>query len=839
MLRLFQVFFWLIISFVATAQTTEVFGKVYDARTQEPMPYVTVKFNNVLQGVITDDNGVYRIRSAEKVDSLIFNFLGYKKVSKKIRMGRYQEVNVEMEEGGISLEEVTVRAKKRKRQIDTAANYVYYRVLENKDKNRADNANTYHYQEYTKLLTSLLNPPKWFINLRIIRPFKFLFENIDYTEDSSKYVPGLMKESLAEVYYQKEPKRYKRIVSADVITGVDNESLSASTDYQMANINTYDDLFVIAGKSFQSPFSPGANIIYRYYLTDTLRQDGRTTYKLHFVAKNKEDVALKGYAWVDSATWGLKTFKFRPNEKANVNFIADYSVKQEFVYIKNQWIMQSENLQAVGSINKKRNLFSLLIQKHYERKNIEVDESLPDSVFKTPDDVVFEDSAKILARPRLEMSRFKPLTPQERNVYLFSDTLPSLRAYKQWYYTINVFTTAMFRVPNVNGPLEFGRFYQFLSRNNVEGWRIKLGMRTTRFFSDKVYFDGHVAYGTNDREFKYHGTIRVFPPSTIRKWNAFQFMYMYDMALLGQDNLLLTFDNVITVFRRRPLQRVMKQRVANVQWEKDWFNGFSSIMAFEQKTYFDIPKVFDFSRTDENTGKIICIPNYTTTEFWVDFRYSKNDQSYAAFGYRYFQKITRWPQLNFRITGGVKGFLNGQFNYLKLNAMLYQRLSWAAGYTKYTLKAGYILGTVPYPSTFVFSGSIAGFYYDRTTYNMMREFEFVGDKYISFWLDHHFEGFFLNKIPGIKKLQLREFITFKALLGNFSHRHRHVLNVPDDFNTISWIPYIETGFGFENIFKVLRVELIWRATYLNPTRGSYWKDFGNNWGLKFAVVPKF
>jgi hypothetical protein len=838
-LRFFWVSVGLLFCGVLSAQTTEVFGRVYDARTQEPMSYVSVKFKNVVQGVITDDKGIYRIKTTEKVDTLIFNFLGYKKVFKKVRQGKYQEINVEMEEGGISLEEVTVKAKKRKREVDTAANYVYYRVVENKSKNKVENANTYHYHEYTKLLTSLLNPPKWFLNLRIIRPFKFLFENIDYTEDSSVFIPGLMKESLAEVYYQKRPKRYKRIVTADVITGVDNESLNSSTDYHMANINTYDDLFVIAGKSFMSPFAPGAIVIYRYYLTDTVREAERTYYKLHFVAKNKEDVALKGYAWIDSATWGIKTFKFRPNEKANVNYIADYSVKQDFVYIKNQWIMQSENLQAVGSINKKRNLFSLLVQKHYERRNIEIDEPLPDSFFATLDEVVYDDSAKTLARSRLDTGRFQPLTPQERNVYFFSDTLPTVRAYKQWFYAINVLTTAMFRVPDMKGPVDVGRFYQIVSRNNVEGWRFKLGMRTNRFFSDRLYFDGHVAYGTKDKEWKYHGTIRIFSPGLPRKWNVVQFMYKYDMALLGQDNLLLTFDNFMTIFRRNPLQRVMKQRIANVQWEKDWVNGFSTMMAFEHNTFYDIPNVFDFTRFDPNSRKRIHVPSYTTSDFWIDFRYAPKEQTYTAFGYRYFQRITRYPQLNVRITRGVKGFLNGQYNYLKINAMLYHRLSWAAGYTIYTIKTGYLFGRVPYPSAFVFGGSITGFYYDRTTYNMMREFEFIGDKYISFWLDHHFEGFFLNKIPGIKKLQLREFLTFKALLGDFSKRHQIVLDIPNEFRTIGWVPYVEAGFGFENIFKVIRIDFLWRVTYQNPTRGNYWKDFGSNWGIKFAIVPKF
>lgn len=840
MLRLFVVFFLLNLCSTISAQTTEIFGRVYDERTQEPMPYVTVKFNKILQGVITDDNGIYRIRTTAKVDSLIFNFLGYQKVAKKIRYGKYQEINIEMVEGGVSLEEVTVNAKKkRKREIDTAANYVYYRVLENKDKNRVDNANTYHYEEYTKLLSSVLNPPKWFVNMRILRPFKFVFKNIDYTEDSSKYVPALMKESLAEVYYQKEPRKYKRIVTADVLSGVENESLNASIDYQTENINAYDNLFVIAGKSFQSPFAPGSIVLYRYYLTDTVILDGRTTYKLNYVAKNKQDIALKGFAWIDSATWAIRTFKFKPNEKANVNFIADYSVVQEYAYVKDQWVMKSEDLQAIASLNKKRNLFSLLAQKHYERRNIQIDIPLPDSIFSNRNEVVFEDSAKSLARPRLDSFRFTPLTPQESNVYFFDDTVKTLRAYKQWYYVVNFFTTAMFRIPGYQGPVDIGRAYKFVSKNNVEGWRLRIGGRTTKFLSPYFMLEGHVAYGLKDKELKYNGTIRILPPSPNRKWNAIQFMYQYDMAVLGQENLILTFDNIISILKKAPLQKVMKIRTANVQWEKDWINGFSTVMAFEKKTYYDIPGVFDFKRQDSKTGAMIRVPNYATTEAWINFRYAHKEQSYIAYGYRYFQRGTKYPQLDIAITGGFKSFLGGEYNYLKLNAMLYYRLSWPAGYTKFTFKSGYLFGHVPYPSAFVFSGSLSGYYHDIISYNLMREFEFISDKYVSLWVDHHFDGFFLNKIPGIKKLQLREFVTFKALLGDFNNANNRMLMLPNDITPIKWMPYIEAGFGFENILKILRIDFVWRATYMNPTKGSYWKDFGSNWAVKFSIAPKF
>jgi hypothetical protein len=821
---------------MVNAQVTEVFGRILDAKTQEPIAYANVRFVGQLRASNTDDKGYYRIKTPDKVDSISFSYLGYTTFTKKVRNGKYQELSIELSESDISLGEVTVKAGKRRKFIDTPAMYVYAQVVSHKDKNREDNAENYHYMEYHKFLVSLLNSPPKFAEIRILRPFHFLFENVDYTDDSSKFIPGLLKESVTEVFYRKNPKDIKKIVKADAITGVDNESVNAMLDYQFDVINPYDNLYVIAGKSFQSPFAPGARVLYRYYITDTAKIEGRTTYKLHFVAKNKEDIAMKGYAWVDSITWGLKSIKFRPNEKANLNFLADYSIEQSFILVNGQWVMASERLQSIGSLNRKKNKMAVLIQKLYQRKDYEVNIALPDSMFKGVDEVVFEDSAKSRGRKILDTLRFEELTPQERLVYYNSDTLLTVPAFKRIYYGLNVLTTAMVRIPNVHGPIEFGRFYQVISRNSVEGYRLRMSFRTTKYFSRSLLFSGYAAYGLGDKEWKYSGTVRIMLPSKTRKWNALQAWYQYDLMVLGQENLFLTFDNSLSLLSRNPLKKVMKVRIANFQWEKDWSKGLSTMIGLEKKTYYSIPGVFNFSYEEAN-GATKQYKDFTTTEVFADFRYSYKDQNYAAFGYRYFQQ-TKYPAFNFRITAGSKGFLEGDYNYLKFNFLLKHRLQSVIGYTKYQVKAGYILGKTPYPNAFVFTGSLGGVLYDFTSYNLMRTFEFSADKFVSIWLDHHFDGFFLNKIPGIKKLQVREFITFKALIGHMSKANRNVIELPSDIGRPFPIPYIEAGFGFDNILKVIRIDFIWRCTYRDDTATKL-GGFGKNWGIKIGFTPKF
>jgi len=107
-------------------------------------------------------------------------------------------------------------------------------------------------------------------------------------------------------------------------------------------------------------------------------------------------------------------------------------------------------------------------------------------------------------------------------------------------------------------------------------------------------------------------------------------------------------------------------------------------------------------------------------------------------------------------------------------------------------------------------------------------------------MDYYFNGFIFNKLPLLKKLKLREVISGKILYGgirdeNNPDKNPSLFKFPVDSVTgapttfaVSQHPYAEVSVGVANIFKLIRVDLVKRITYLDHPDVS-------EWGVRFRA----
>jgi hypothetical protein len=103
----------------------------------------------------------------------------------------------------------------------------------------------------------------------------------------------------------------------------------------------------------------------------------------------------------------------------------------------------------------------------------------------------------------------------------------------------------------------------------------------------------------------------------------------------------------------------------------------------------------------------------------------------------------------------------------------------------------------------------------------MNALEFINDEFVSWDVTYSLNGALLNRIPVVKKLKIRELVTFRGLSGNLTRKNNPFLTsgnaglyrFPEGTYLMDGRPYMEIAAGIENIFSFLRLDYVWRLSY--------------------------
>ncbi len=137
--------------------------------------------------------------------------------------------------------------------------------------------------------------------------------------------------------------------------------------------------------------------------------------------------------------------------------------------------------------------------------------------------------------------------------------------------------------------------------------------------------------------------------------------------------------------------------------------------------------------------------------------------------------------------------------------------------------------TLPYPLLALHLGNQTPVY-AAVTYNLMNYGEFISDHYASVQYRQYFEGFLLNRIPLMNKLKWRLLGTANVIMGGMRESNQKLIAAQTNDGQATLAagyftgtkPYMELGYGVENIFKFLRIDFIHRLSYLdNPGARSF------------------
>lgn len=820
----FLVLFWANVCF---AQNTVVKGTVIDASTLRPLSFVNVYFVGG-KGVMTGEDGSYSIETQKNnLKTLIFSYIGYKNVSKEILPQQQQILNIELEPGG-QLSEVVVKTKRRGKYSNrnNPAVELIDLVIENKSKNRITSYDFVQYQQYEKMALSLTNKPEKMMKKRLYRNYKFVLENVDTTTLLGKsLLPIYISEKLSERYFRKFPHRDKTVFLGEKKVNygnfLDNNGINQYLNMLYADINIYDNNIHILASQFLSPIADMGPTFYRYYIRDTVELNDTKLIRLYFTPKNPNDLIFRGTMFITlDGNYSLQKIDMTISKNANLNWTKELKINQDFEKtIDGRYHVINSTMIAEFALTKSSS-GGILGERTVMLKNLLINKPADDSIYNSKDLVIRENPVGNTDSFWMA-SRHIPLSNVEAKAYYYIDSLSNMRSFK----TMGDIFTFLFSGYIGFGKWELGNTNTFYSFNPIEGFKLKVAGRTTPKFNSNLYFDHYVAYGFKDEKLKYlvggtysfnHKSIYSFPLNYLRV------SYQYDTKIPGQELIFTQEDNFFLSFKRGNNNRWLYNNYLKIEYTREFGKNISYSFVFKNWKQTPAGDIV-YMKTSDNT----LIPNITTSEISAELRWAPSEHFYQGKNYR-IPIINKYPVLKFRYIHGIKGLMNGEYNYENITFRVDKRFYLSQlGYLDATLEGGYIFGKLPFPLLTIHRANQT-YAYQVNSYNLMNFMEFVSDRFLASNIDFYFNGFFLNKIPFLKKLKLREVASYKILYGgvrneNDPAKNNKLLVFPEDNEgqqtTFSFknTPYIEWSIGLAKIFKLIRVDFVHRATYLtNP-----------------------
>jgi hypothetical protein len=283
----------------------------------------------------------------------------------------------------------------------------------------------------------------------------------------------------------------------------------------------------------------------------------------------------------------------------------------------------------------------------------------------------------------------------------------------------------------------------------------------------------------------------------IRSGENEKILFLYENALSPTEN------NIISqIFKRDELDELFREQKTAASYEYEWHPGFLNKLSANYTRHYS-PEFYPFLRAGSSVNQVSAF------DVSIDNRFSWKEKVIDDKFLRVYM-ATNYPIIHLSLGGG-KVFYSGRDNYYgHVFSTIAQNVMLGQTGLNYALEGGIYFGKLPYTMLDIPRGNETfGLYsYD---FNMLNFLEYVHDKYLHAYLEYHLNGFVFNRLPLLKKTGLREVFSAKAMIGSLSDKHQQIVEFPIGVSQMT-NPYIELGAGVENIFRLFRVEAIWRVT---------------------------
>ena len=845
--KLYFVVALLLVSTLQLMAQQKITGRVID-EDGFAVSYASVQYRGHKIAVSSDSQGKFSI---EKHPGWVLTVSALSYKSQTISVNEKMDfIEVKLKDDSHKLNEVVVKTKRGKySRKDNPAVELMRRVIAAKKKTDLSNHDYYQYDKYQKITLALNDLKKEQLEGKFFSKRQYLLDQVETSPYNGKLtLPVSVDETVSQHIYRKDPKTEKDIIKGQQSNGIGQviqtgEILNTALKDAFTDVDIYDDYVRLLQYPFPSPIGRTGISFYHYYIEDTVYVERDLCYHLQFIPANSQDFGFRGelYVLADSSLHVKKCNLYMPHN-TDVNYVKNMKIEQEYTKLDNgEWVLSKDDMIAELHVNSV--LQDLLVVRNTRLTDYAFDE-LPKILFKGKAKVRHDMDAMNRDEAYWNKYRQVDLTKSESSMDSFIHRMENSKGFK---YIIFFVKALMENYVEIGGgtdgkksKFDLGPVNTYISKNFVDGIRLRLAGRTMAALNPHFFWDGYAAYGTKSNDW-YTGNI--FTYSLNKKKNSpfefpmrnLTFEVARDVTSPSDENLLHNKDNFFMTFRAATQDEMFlyhRQKLA-FTYETDWGFRFNTSLRFQSNRtvgnlhyyHLDGTEVKKIRMTDLNVGI-----NYNPGVTYVNTKQQRLPINLDS------------PEIGLSHTMGFRGFMGGQYhsNITKLSIYKRQWLgSW--GYLDFHAIGQAQWNKVPFPMLILPPINLSYFEQEETI-SLMKDWEFLNDRQVFWALSWDMNGKLLNRIPLIKKLKWREWFAIKGVWGHLTDKNNPYLEknqgdgrlfkFPKNSHVMNDTPYWECVAGVHNIFKFFSVEYVRRLTYLNNNNID-------KWGIRFGFMMSF
>lgn len=857
-----------LVSYSVLAQYVQ--GVVLDDALNEPLPGAHVFYledKTTMQ--VTDYNGHFKIPIRK--GTLQVSMMGFETYS--VEISGSKRLSVRLKEASSQMKEVEVKVKKQRySRKNNPAVEMMKKVIAAKADNDLRRNNFFSYRKYEKVTFSLNEFTEKVFDDDHFKRFPQLREHVEYCPETGKLIlPLMVQEQVMRRVYRKEPRTEKTIVDGKRDNGVNEffsmDMLETIIGDLFREIDIYKDNIRFMQHEFVSPISSGHAIaFYRYFIVDTLDIAGTKCYQLDFTPNNSYDVGFSGALFIQAdSSWRVKRAEISIPKMANLNYMDQLDLHQNFMTLPSgdQVLFDSKMIAQL----KLANWIQKAQVERLERMTDFSFDPIDKSVFKFNGDTKIESSAEMRDEAFWENVRPVPLTKTESTMDLFVKRLSNIPGFKQLLWVLKAFIDNYVETnmdPTKPSKFDFGPINTTFAWNKVEGFKLRLSGMTTAALNPHLFAEGYVGYGFGDKQVKGMGKVTY----SINEKKALPFEYpvnnisaeyYYDVVTPTDRFIDTDKDNVVTAWKWTSLDHQAYTQRFHLQYDREWENGLRFTTGYRRERMEGARNLFYQEVHSHGTGSDWAIPEPNLS---FDQSYNRRFLTLSEFHVRLeWQPGVTWlnskqrrrktnydsPVIAIGHIIGIKDFLGGDYMSNQTVLELGKRF-WLRSWGRFDIyaKVQRQWNQVPFPML-VMPASNFSYVIQDNSFSLIDNYEFLTDKNVTLMLSWEMNGKLFNRIPGLRKLKIHEFIGARLFWGDLSEKNNPYAEVNRDGSPLMYFPgyfqgngtykanfqpldmsrpYIELVAGIHNIFNLIHIEYVHRINYLRPGTQT--------WGIRYT-----